>query len=173
MSRRKRQHDKPALSPLLLCIDDQVEYLSVRKVFLESVGYRVATASSGMDGLLFVRRYPVDAIVLDYRMPDMDGGTVAREIRRTNHQVPIILLSGYAGEIPPEVQRTVTTVVPKGLSAVALLEALRAAVPVPLQRRKIPVTPAALQEITNRVEQNKKNVARQRKTILRSNQRLG
>ena len=171
MSRRRRQHKKTALPPLLLCIDDQVEYLPVRKAFLESVGYRVATASSGMDGVLFVRTYPVDAVVLDYCMPDMDGGAVAREIRRTHRQVPVILLSGYAGEIPPAVQKTVTAVVPKGLSAVALLEALRAAVPVQPQRRHIPVTTAAIQEMADRVEQNKKKVARQRKTILRAKQR--
>ena len=60
--------------PNLLCIDDDVQSLEIRKIVFEASGYRVLTASSGADGLRLFRSYPVDAVVLDYHMPEMDGG---------------------------------------------------------------------------------------------------
>lgn len=62
----------PALDsspPTLLCIDDQKPALKIRKIFLEAQGYKVLTASSGREGLALLKSNPVDAVILDYRMP--------------------------------------------------------------------------------------------------------
>src|SRR6202166_4701276 len=84
----------------ILCIDDHWNGLIGRKMLLEQSGYEVLATTGGAQGLeLFLSR-PVDAVVLDYQMPGMNGDVVAAKIKRINTQVPIMLLSGY--EPPPK-----------------------------------------------------------------------
>jgi len=63
---------------------------------LESSGYRVLYARSGREGLELLDSEDVDAILLDYWMPEQKGLAVARAIRRLKPQLPIVVLSGYA-----------------------------------------------------------------------------
>jgi CheY-like chemotaxis protein len=90
---------KPAAT--ILCIDDEQTALQLRQSLLESVGYKVRAAKSGAAGLREFKAEPVDAVVLDYWMADMNGMQVAREIRKLNPTVPIIILSAY-GELLDE-----------------------------------------------------------------------
>lgn len=84
---------------IILCIDDDGAGLEARKELLEISGYEVLTAQSGEQGLgLFVSR-PIDAVVLDYKMPVMNGDRVARQMKRVKPDVPILMLSGYS-ELP-------------------------------------------------------------------------
>jgi len=62
---------------------------------LESVGYRVLTASDGEEALEQFKASVVDAVVLDYMMPGMTGDLVALEMKRIRAHVPIVLLSAY------------------------------------------------------------------------------
>jgi CheY-like chemotaxis protein len=111
----------------VLCIDDQAEGLVIRKLFLESIGYEVLTASSGRAGLDLVAKQPIDAVVLDYRMPEMDGEAVATELRRVRPDLPIVLLSGYVPEVPPRVRHLVSAFVSKGSAPSELTGALQTA----------------------------------------------
>lgn len=79
----------------ILCIDDEVTALQLRQSVLESAGYRVLIAATGARGLQLFRSESVDAVVLDYWMADMNGLRVAREIRKLDPRVPIIILSAY------------------------------------------------------------------------------
>jgi CheY-like chemotaxis protein len=85
----------------VLCIDDEQTALQLRQNLLESAGYRVFTAKSGALGIKSFKSEPVDAVILDYWMADMNGLQVAREIRKINPSVPIIILSAY-GELLDE-----------------------------------------------------------------------
>ena len=85
----------------VLCIDDEQTALQLRKNVLESAGYKVLTAKSGALGVQLFRSEPVQAVVVDYWMADMNGMQVAREIRQLNSKVPIIILSAY-GELLDE-----------------------------------------------------------------------
>ncbi len=87
--------------PLILCIDDEQTALQLRQHLLESAGYRVLAAKSGALGIKSFKSEPVDAVILDYWMADMNGLQVAREIRKINPAVPIIILSAY-GELLDE-----------------------------------------------------------------------
>jgi CheY-like chemotaxis protein len=108
----------------LLCIDDQAAYLPARKAFLQSRGYEVFTAASGPEGLALLKQHRIDCVVLDYRMPVMDGAEVAREIRRTRPNLPIVMFSGFPQEIPSPVRALVDALALKGTNLSALLDAL-------------------------------------------------
>ncbi len=79
----------------ILCIDDEEPGLQVRRMLLESAGYRVLCARSGVDGIKVFQSEPVDAVVLDYWMSGMNGIAVARELKRLNPGTPIMILSAY------------------------------------------------------------------------------
>jgi CheY-like chemotaxis protein len=85
----------------VLCIDDEQTALQLRQNLLESAGYRVLAAKSGALGIKSFKSEPVDAVILDYWMADMNGLQVAREIRKINPSIPIIILSAY-GELLDE-----------------------------------------------------------------------
>jgi CheY-like chemotaxis protein len=110
-------------SNLVLCVDDELVGLQIRKILLERAGYRVLTASDGPSGLEIFAAEPVEAVILDYSMPGMDGGEVAVRMRQTKPQVPIILLSAYMG-LSAEVTSVVDLHMTKGEGAPVLLEKL-------------------------------------------------
>ncbi len=108
---------------LVLCVDDEVVGLRVRKILLERAGYHVLTAADGHSGLELFSTHPVEAVVLDYAMPGMHGGEVAKRMRQTKPDVPILLLSAYVG-LPDEVSSLVDVYMTKGEGAPALLDKL-------------------------------------------------
>jgi CheY-like chemotaxis protein len=110
-------------SNLVLCVDDEIVGLQVRKILLERAGYRVLTASDGPSGLEIFCSEPVEAVVLDYSMPGMHGGEVAVRMRQAKPQIPILLLSAYMG-LSPEVTSLVDLYMTKGEGAPVLLEKL-------------------------------------------------
>jgi CheY-like chemotaxis protein len=108
---------------VLLCIDDEPMGLDIRRLLLESAGYRVVTASSGPEGLEAFRRNAIDAVVLDYFMPDLDGQEVARHMRQEKPAVPIVLLSAYPS-LPHDLIVAVDACVTKGQPPDVLLAEL-------------------------------------------------
>ena len=109
---------------LVLCVDDELVGLKVRKILLERAGYRVLTASNGQDGLNIFRAEPIEAVILDYSMPGMHGGEVAARMREAKPEVPILLLSAYIG-LPAEVTSLVDLYMTKGEGPPILLNKLR------------------------------------------------
>jgi CheY-like chemotaxis protein len=120
----------PSLRRLVLCVDDEVVGLQVRKMILERAGYNVLTAPNGPSSLEVFAQHPVDAVVLDYAMPGMDGGQVAAIMRSRRPDVPILLLSAYMS-LPTDVTRHVNIYMTKGEGAPALLDKLHALLPAP------------------------------------------
>lgn len=110
-------------SHLVLCVDDETIGLKVRKILLERAGYRVLTALDGSAGLEIFSSEPIDAVVLDYSMPGMNGGEVARKMRQSKPHVPILLLSAYVG-LPSDVLSHVNTYMTKGEGPPVLLQKL-------------------------------------------------
>ena len=79
----------------ILCIDDEEPALLLRRRILEKAGYRVFTALTGKEGIEIFRFRPIDAVILDYWMADMDGLDVAAQLKKLNPKTPVIVLSGY------------------------------------------------------------------------------
>lgn len=107
-------------SPLILCVDDEAVGLRIRRMLLERAGYRVLCASNGPAGIDLLATNPIDAVVLDYSMPDMDGGEVSQKMRAMRPDLPILLLSAYVG-LPEEATANATLYMTKGEGAPALL----------------------------------------------------
>ena len=104
----------------VLCIDDEVLGLEIRKVVFERAGYKVLTASQGQTAIRLFLENDVDAVVLDYAMPGMNGSQVARALREIKPDVPILLLSAYLS-LPEEASQWVDLIVNKGDGAPTLL----------------------------------------------------
>src|ERR1700728_3336028 len=91
---------------------------------LEREGFTVLTARDGLTGLSVFEAEPVDAVVLDYAMPGMDGGEVAAILRQRRPNIPILMLSAYVA-LPEEVMRVVSVSATKGDGAFTLVDRLR------------------------------------------------
>ncbi|HEX5234979.1 MAG TPA: response regulator [Silvibacterium sp.] len=117
---------------MILCIDDEDLGLKVRKLVLEGAGYQVLTAIDGSAGLALFANEPVEAVVLDYFMPVMNGGEVAQEMRRLRPSVPILMLSAYVN-LPDEIERLVDCTILKGAGPDVLLAKLQESLGPPMQ----------------------------------------
>jgi len=112
------------LKATILCIDDHWSGLIGRKMLLEKDGYEVLEATGGNEGLKLFLSHSVDAVVLDYQMPGMNGDVVAVKMKRAKSHVPIMLLSAY-GALPESKLEAVDTFLSKSQPPAILLSTLQ------------------------------------------------
>ena len=110
--------------PVILCIDDEDLGLEIRKMVLEREGFSVLTAHDGQSGLSMFDTERIDAVVVDFAMPGMDGGQVAASLRQKDPNIPILMLSAYVA-LPEEVMRVISISATKGDGAFTLVEKLK------------------------------------------------
>src|SRR5260370_32353276 len=84
----------------VLCIDDNRNILEINKALLESNGYRVLIALDGPSGIALTRTHSIDAVVLDFNMPGMDGAQVADVLMKEQPTLPVAISSGCVDTIP-------------------------------------------------------------------------
>ena len=83
-------------SPKVLVIDDEeISRISCDRI-LKRIGIETTKASSGREGLDLLVREPHDLVLVDLKMPEMDGMEVARRIREYDPNTVIIIITGYA-----------------------------------------------------------------------------
>lgn len=80
----------------LLFVDDEPNILSSLRRLFRPHGYQVAVAASGAEGLAHLSGHPVDLVISDMRMPEMDGAEFLQEVRQRWPETIRILLTGYA-----------------------------------------------------------------------------
>ena len=108
----------------ILCVDDNEQLLSIRKVMLETRGYRVVTCTSGEEALKRFQDGGIDLLLTDLIMPGIDGSKLIESVKAISPQTPAILLSGRIRICDRETQADVF--LPKGMhSPVELLERIR------------------------------------------------
>jgi CheY-like chemotaxis protein len=110
--------------PVILCIDDEDLGLEIRKMVLEREGFEVITARDGPSGLSMFENHAVDAVVLDFAMPGLDGGQVAAKLRERSPEIPILMLSAYVA-LPENVMRVVSVSATKGDGAYTIVDKLK------------------------------------------------
>ena len=98
--------------PVILCADVTSTMLQGRKMLLEKNGYRVLTAANGKEAVQAFVSHTVDLVLLDYRVPQTDGGVAAIHMRACKPDVPIALLSGDES-LPPGALEAVDAFVSK------------------------------------------------------------
>jgi DNA-binding response OmpR family regulator len=77
----------------VLVVEDDPAIARVLELELGEAGYRVEVTVAGTEGLSAMERERPDLVVLDVRLPDMDGLTVCRRARRSGHDMPILMLT--------------------------------------------------------------------------------
>jgi len=80
----------------ILVVDDDKSLANTFKLVLQSVGFNVDTAITGLQALYKINRKQYDLVILDINLPDMLGDEVAEKIRENSDDVKIIMITGYS-----------------------------------------------------------------------------
>jgi len=80
----------------ILVVDDDKSLANTFKLVLQSVGFNVDTAITGLQALYKANRKKYDLVILDLNLPDMLGDEVAEKIRENSNDVNIIMITGYS-----------------------------------------------------------------------------
>lgn len=81
----------------ILIVDDEQKIREMIKKYAEFEGYKTDEANDGMEAVLKVRKTNYDVIIMDIMMPDLDGFSAVKEIRKTKN-IPAIMLSARGEE---------------------------------------------------------------------------
>lgn len=88
--------DAQATAPVILCVDDEPNILSSLRRLFRPEHYQVLTAESGAAGLTILQQQPVDLVISDMRMPQMNGAQFLEQVRSQWPATIRMLLTGYA-----------------------------------------------------------------------------
>ncbi len=94
--RMLQQHPNPSVKQILV-VEDESRIANIVRDYLVRAGYRVVTASNGVDALTIARTRRPDLIVLDLGLPKIDGLELTRMLRKQSN-VPIIMLTARVDE---------------------------------------------------------------------------
>lgn len=120
----------PGKKPRILCLDDQLELLQLRKSFLEQFGCEVITINEAQSCLSLASHEEFDLAILDYHLGgELNGEDVAHDLRALSPMMPLIMLTGDSG-LPESVKDCVDAFFLKGSSSPReLLDAIDALLP--------------------------------------------
>jgi two-component system response regulator CpxR len=108
----------------ILCVDDNEQALSIRKLMLETRGYRVLACTNGHQALEAFKLGGVDLVLSDLQMPGLDGAALVQKIKEISSVTPAILFSGKTRVYDKDLHADVF--LPKGMYApIELLERIR------------------------------------------------
>ena|SRR5512135_748721 len=78
----------------ILCVDDNEQALSIRKILLETRGYRVVACNTGQQAIDAFHRGGIDLVLTDLVMPGVDGSQLIQQIKEISPHIPAVLISG-------------------------------------------------------------------------------
>ena len=101
-----------AASKTILVIDDELAVLSVTRLILSRAGYEVVTANSAQEAMRVVAEWidrPIDLLLCDFVLPEMNGIELMRQIHKLRPDTPVLYFSAYSGheELRPAIIRGV------------------------------------------------------------------
>jgi CheY-like chemotaxis protein len=115
--------------PSILCIDDDPIVLDLQKSILEMNGYTVLTASNGPMGITLASKHSIDLVVLDFKMPGMDGGEVAEALLTEQPNLRIVVCTGFLDAVPEWLRWCAAAHLHKGDGPEVLLSAIEELMP--------------------------------------------
>ena len=83
------------MKPRILVIDDEGAIRDSLRMILEYEDYQFVGAASGQEGIAAVQRERPDLVLLDIKMPGMDGLEVLRKLHAMDETLPIVMISGH------------------------------------------------------------------------------
>ena len=81
--------------PKLVAIDDEIEFTKTIDQFFSARGYTVHVALTGTSGVELVDYHDPDVVLVDLKLPGMDGDEVLQHIRRTHPKTKVIVITAY------------------------------------------------------------------------------
>ena len=81
--------------PRIVAIDDEVEFTKAIDQFFSARGYEVHVALTGTSGVELVDYYHPDVVLLDLKLPGMDGDQILQHVRRTHPKTSVIIITAY------------------------------------------------------------------------------
>ena len=87
--------------PPILLVDDDIHICKLIRNMLEQDGYPTVSASNGSEAMQLFKDHRPDLVITDIVMPDKDGLETIMELKKTNHAVKIIAISG-GGKVGPK-----------------------------------------------------------------------
>lgn len=87
--------EHPGVSSILV-VDDDKNLANTFKLILQSVGFHVDTAATGLQALYKANKTKFDLIILDVNLPDMLGDEVAEKLKENDNNLNIIMITGYS-----------------------------------------------------------------------------
>jgi CheY-like chemotaxis protein len=80
----------------ILIADDEPSVLAITSLIIRSAGYETVEAANGVEALEKFESTPIDGLVSDIHMPQMDGIELALHVRKQAPNLPVLLMSGFA-----------------------------------------------------------------------------
>lgn len=80
----------------LLLVDDEERFLKTTKILLEKKGLDVFTATNGLEAIRILDEHRIDVVILDVKMPGIDGVEVLRKTKQKYPLLEVIMLTGHA-----------------------------------------------------------------------------
>ena len=118
---------------LILSVDDESGVLRARFLLLSAAGYAVLSTTDGASALQLFAKYPVDLVLLDYMMPEIDGSLIAQAMKEYEPSVPIIMVTGV--ELSQESLAAVNRYLRKAQDPDELLQAVQDLMPSSIRTR--------------------------------------
>lgn len=125
----RSSHSQPSKTTTghhILVVDDEPDLREITAEFLSLEGHYVYKAGDGQQALTLLSEHPIELIISDIMMPEMDGWTLAREARKKSPNIKIQLVSGYEGgaqsDLIEQDNELLATLLYKPLSRQTLLE---------------------------------------------------
>ena len=81
--------------PKLVAIDDEVEFTKTIDQFFSTRGYEVHVALTGTSGVELVDYHDPNVVLVDLKLPGMDGDEILKHIRRTHPKTKVIVITAY------------------------------------------------------------------------------
>ena len=82
----------------VLVVEDEEMVLEVGSLMLQKLGYSVLTASNGYEAIEIFKENKVAFVILDMRMPGMNGHEIYHQLKKIQPKVKVLLASGYTGD---------------------------------------------------------------------------
>jgi len=113
----------------IIMVDDNIDFLKIVGDRIKSWGYDLTGVTSGKEALKLIKLEEPCAVILDYKMPEMNGLSTLEEIRKINPKMPVIMFTAYPTEdVMKDTEKLgINAFIPKLSSSTDILKSLKAA----------------------------------------------